>query len=64
MIWRRRLNDIDYNQDGFQSNPGEVENAVKVAVKAGYRLIDTAQGYENEEEIGNALQVIKIEIET
>ncbi|CAJ0587048.1 unnamed protein product, partial [Mesorhabditis spiculigera] len=40
----------------WQSKPGEVEAAVKDAVKAGYRLIDTAVCYENEAEIGNALE--------
>jgi diketogulonate reductase-like aldo/keto reductase len=34
----------------------EVENAVKYAIKAGYRLIDTAAVYGNEEGVGNAIQ--------
>ncbi|CAB3399814.1 unnamed protein product [Caenorhabditis bovis] len=40
----------------WQSAPAEVKNAVKVAVKAGYRLIDTASVYQNEESIGDAIQ--------
>lgn len=38
-----------------QSFGGEIENAVKLAIDAGYRLIDTAWAYENEAEIGRAI---------
>uniref|UniRef100_A0A0N5ACZ1 Aldo_ket_red domain-containing protein n=1 Tax=Syphacia muris TaxID=451379 RepID=A0A0N5ACZ1_9BILA len=40
----------------LQSKPNEVGNAVKWALDAGYRLIDTAELYGNEKEIGDALQ--------
>lgn len=40
----------------FQSKPGEVENAVRIALDAGYRLIDTAAVYGNEESIGTVLK--------
>ena len=33
----------------------ECENAIQVALDVGYRHIDTAQMYENEKEIGNAI---------
>ena len=35
---------------------GECESYVLDAIKAGYRLIDTAQAYENEKEIGSAIK--------
>uniref|UniRef100_A0A0N5BTG1 Aldo_ket_red domain-containing protein n=1 Tax=Strongyloides papillosus TaxID=174720 RepID=A0A0N5BTG1_STREA len=38
------------------SKPGEVENAVRIALDNGYRLIDTAELYNNETEIGKVLQ--------
>jgi methylglyoxal/glyoxal reductase len=38
----------------------EVENAVRVALDAGYRLIDTAAGYENERGVGNAIRASRI----
>ena len=40
----------------------QCENAIQVALDIGYRHIDTAQMYENEKDIGNALNNSKIEI--
>ena len=39
----------------FQIPQDETEVAVTTALEAGYRLIDTAQGYQNEEGVGAAL---------
>ncbi|MBC2262507.1 aldo/keto reductase [Listeria sp. FSL L7-0091] len=39
----------------FQMTPAQAENATKVALEAGYRSIDTAQGYNNEEAVGRGL---------
>jgi diketogulonate reductase-like aldo/keto reductase len=40
----------------FQIAPAEVVPPVRAAVQAGYRLIDTAAGYSNEEGVGQALR--------
>ncbi len=40
----------------FQVNPEECERCVLDAISAGYRLIDTAQAYHNEEGVGEAIQ--------
>lgn len=40
----------------WQSRSDQVIAAVKTAIKTGYRLIDTASGYQNEEAIGVALK--------
>ena len=48
---------------GFGTNVLKGESgieALKTALKAGYRLIDTAQSYGNEEEIGKAIKESKI----
>ncbi|MDO7886932.1 aldo/keto reductase [Hymenobacter sp. CA2-7] len=37
-------------------DPAECENSVVAAIKAGYRLIDTAASYMNEEAVGKAIQ--------
>lgn len=39
----------------FQVTKDECERCVSDALKVGYRLIDTAQAYFNEEEVGNAI---------
>ena len=39
----------------FQVSPEECERCVLDAIGAGYRLIDTAQAYYNEEDVGNAV---------
>ena len=40
----------------YQVNPAECERCVLDAISAGYRLIDTAQAYHNEEGVGEAIQ--------
>ena len=41
----------------WQARPGEeTENAVRWALEAGYRHIDTAQAYGNEESVGKGLR--------
>lgn len=36
----------------FQTPPAETATAVREALEVGYRLIDTAQAYENEDGVG------------
>ncbi|MCP4136271.1 MAG: aldo/keto reductase [bacterium] len=40
----------------YNAKGREVQHAVEYAIQAGYRLIDTATFYENEKEIGRAIQ--------
>ncbi len=40
----------------FQIDPDETTGPVRIALDVGYRLIDTAQGYRNEEAVGEALR--------
>eukprot|EP01013_Petalomonas_cantuscygni_P020611 TRINITY_DN3916_c0_g1_i1.p1 TRINITY_DN3916_c0_g1~~TRINITY_DN3916_c0_g1_i1.p1 ORF type:complete len:367 (-),score=51.52 TRINITY_DN3916_c0_g1_i1:295-1395(-) len=40
----------------WKSEQGKTGDAVKAAIRAGYRLIDTANDYNNEHEIGKALK--------
>jgi 2,5-diketo-D-gluconate reductase A len=47
----------------FQIDPDETTEPVRIALDVGYRLIDTAQGYRNEEAVGTALRNSGIPIE-
>ncbi|KAM4061181.1 aldo/keto reductase family protein [Hirsutella rhossiliensis] len=40
----------------WQSKPGEVQDAVSYALQAGYRLVDCAYCYGNEDEVGQGLK--------
>lgn len=40
----------------YQITPEECERCVSEAIQVGYRSIDTAQAYFNEEEVGNAIR--------
>ena len=46
----------------YQIDPGkDTEQAVLTALNTGYRMIDTAQAYYNEEAVGNAIKASKID---
>ena len=50
-------NGVEMPQMGYgvyQVSPAECEHCVSDALKVGYRMIDTAQAYHNEEGVGNA----------
>lgn len=49
-----------FNLEWNKASPGDAERAVKDAIDAGYRHIDTAFLYGNEAEIGNGIRT-KIE---
>ena len=40
----------------FQTPPEQTEECVSQALEVGYRLIDTAQAYDNEEGVGAAVR--------
>ena len=45
----------------YQVTPQECERCVTEALEVGYRMIDTAQAYANEEGVGNAVRKSGIE---
>lgn len=51
-------NGVEMPQIGYgvyQVDPAECERCVSDAIKTGYRMIDTAQAYHNEEGVGAAI---------
>lgn len=64
MKWVTLSNGVKMPQLGYgvyQVTKDECERCVSDALKIGYRLIDTAQSYFNEEEVGNAIAKSGIE---
>lgn len=52
-------NGVMMPQEGYgvyQVSPAEAERCVSDALKVGYRMVDTAQAYHNEEGVGNAIR--------
>ena len=52
-------NGVEMPQMGYgvyQVSPAECERCVSDALQVGYRMIDTAQAYHNEEGVGNAIR--------
>ena len=52
-------NGVEMPQIGYgvyQVSPAECERCVSDALRIGYRMIDTAQAYHNETEVGNAIR--------
>ena len=52
-------NGVEMPQMGYgvyQVSPAECERCVTDALSVGYRMIDTAQAYHNEEGVGNAVR--------
>lgn len=45
----------------FQLSPDETQRCVEIALDVGYRHIDTAQGYENEEQVGLAISASPVD---
>lgn len=48
----------------YRIQPRITEGAVAEALKAGYRLIDTAQAYSNEAEVDNAINKRALNVKT
>ena len=52
-------NGVEMPQIGYgvyQVSPAECERCVSDALSVGYRMIDTAQAYHNEQGVGNAVR--------
>lgn len=45
----------------YQSSPSETVDAVKVAISDGYRLVDTAAAYGNEQQVGEGIRLSGID---
>ena len=55
----RLRNGVEMPQLGYgvyQVSPSECERCVRDAISVGYRMIDTAQAYGNEQNVGNAIR--------
>ena len=58
MIYKKLHNGVQMPMLGFgtfKAGGKECEKSVLAAIEAGYRLIDTAEAYGNEEDVGNAI---------